>query len=258
MIVIAGSVTDINSITEQYPQTGVKRKILEILSSSSEAYYYDSHKQLEFELSLRKKNIDTSYQLHKSGLLFRTFRESICNPYYWTRTDEGGFLLNRGVRPSAAVRDIFVNSSQYGTECATAIVIVYYGALADIYAEELFNNLFSDIYLMDWMYLDSDLGVNLYRDVPDYLPGDCRYFKNPDVNPLTPQWQGENAVDLGNGMYYGHGIGIRSAEQIISALNKHRVKGSSISAYLTNTANRPDYKYLANRYYNRVYYSQSI
>ena len=65
----------------------------------------------------------------------------------------------------------------------------------------------------------------------DYLPGDCRYFNNPDVDPLTPEWQGENAIDLSGGMYYGHGIGIKTADKIIEILNHNRIQDSNICLF---------------------------
>jgi ubiquitin len=77
---------------------------------------------------------------------------------------------------------------------------------------------------MNWHY-DRDLGVVYSQGPGDFFPGDCRYFKNPDVNPETPQWQGENVIDLNDGKYYGHGIGIRTADEIINALNERRKEG---------------------------------
>ena len=58
------------------------------------------------------------------------------------RTEEGGFLLKDGVKPSEAIKDIFVNSSLYGTECATAMVIVFYGAIVNVFPEEVFDRVF--------------------------------------------------------------------------------------------------------------------
>jgi protein-glutamine gamma-glutamyltransferase len=75
-------------------------------------------------------------------------------------------------------------------------------------------------------------------------PGDVVYFKNPDHDPDKPEWQGENAVLLGNNSYYGHGLGIKGAEGMIASLNRERVPGSRISAYLTDEALHPDFAYL--------------
>lgn len=212
-------------------------------------YKYASQNQLKFELDLRAGIVNAAIELSKSKLSFRTFRKSICNTDYWERTNEGGFLVKEGIRPSDAIRDIYINSQMYGTECATAIVIVYYKALVEIFPEKLFNDLFQGIYLMNWEYLDSDLGIRHYQSVSDVVPGDCLYFKNPEVNPLTPQWQGENVIDLGNGKYYGHGVGIRNAEGVIEALNKQRISEATQSAYLLRSVTRPNFKLLADNYY---------
>jgi len=247
-----GQTIDFNAFSGQYPPGSIERKILSILHSSTKTHAYSSSNQLEFELKLRKNIINASVNLFRSNMAFRTFRDSFCNPQYWYRTQEGGFLLKSGVKPSDAVRDIFLNGSMYGTECATAIVIVYYGALLNTLPERLFNELFEGIYLMDWKFLDSDLGIKTYPNPGVYLPGDCRYFRNPEVNPLTPEWQGENAIDLGNGTYYGHGIGIKTAGEIIEALNRNRISGAQQSAYLMDSVTLLDFKSLSEKYYNEM------
>ncbi|MHB1391687.1 MAG: protein-glutamine gamma-glutamyltransferase [Clostridia bacterium] len=252
MIKISGSDMTPGSMEFHYMVGSVQRTTLDRLSSSSVVYKYDSLDQLKFELDLRANIVDAAIELSKSKFSFRTFRESICNTGYWERTNEGGFLLKDGIKPSDGVRDIYNNSNKYGTECATAIVIVYYKALVGILPENLFNDLFQGIYLMNWGYLDSDLEIRHYHSVSDILPGDCRYFKNPDVNPLTPQWQGENVIDLGNGMYYGHGIGIGNALDIINALNKQRKSDARESAYLLDSVTRPGFKNLADKYYGTL------
>lgn len=247
MIKISGSIIEPKIILEQYPEDSVQRKIVEILSMSSETYLYRTLEQLKFEIDLRMNIIKASRELNDSDFSFKVFRKSICNSDYWERTDEGGFLLKKEVKPSEAIKDIYKNSSKYGTECATAIVILYYKAVADIYPQELFDKMFSSIYLMDWQHIDNDLRVDYYANEKDYLPGDCRYFKNPDVNPVTPEWQGENAIDLGDGTYYGHGVGIRKADGVVAALNKRRKDRATKEAYLIDSATRPDFRYLADK-----------
>lgn len=252
MIRIAGIITPLENIVHYYSSEAVERTILEIMTSSSAIYEYSTWDHLKFELDLRASIISASRELHRSGLRFRVFSETMCNPKYWTRTDEGGFLLKQGVLPSAAISDIFENGSKYGTECATAIVIVYYKAILNIFPKKLFNDLFSRIYLMSWKDLDPDLGIRSYRNPPDYFPGDCRYIKNHEVDPKTPEWQGENAIDLGDGTYYGHGIGITTINGIIHMLNEHRISGSTVSASLLDSVTRPGFKHLANRYLNFI------
>jgi protein-glutamine gamma-glutamyltransferase len=99
---------------------------------------------------------------------------------------------------------------------------------------------------MNWRRLDRYLrGVGMIEKHPDYFPGDRRYFMNPDVDPLVPQWQGENVIDLGNRLYYGHGVGIQPAGGIIESLNRNRAEDADQSAYLMDGAGRPDFQSLA-------------
>lgn len=248
MLVISRRQVTTEDVEREYNLTPIEKFIVDKMVSSSEIYRYDSLEELKFELNLRLSIIKASRDLNKSSFRFRVFKESICNHKFWTRTDEGGFLLKEGVEPYAAIEDIYINSSKYGTDCSTAIIILYYKALLDILPRQLFNRLFNEIYLMNWKDLDDDLGIATYSNIQDFFPGDCRYFKNPDVNPDTPEWQGENAIDLGDGTYYGHGIGIEDGDGIIRDLNKNRKEGAKRSAYLMNSATRLDFKYLAKEY----------
>lgn len=247
MIKILGTPITLDSIINEYVEGSIERKSIEKLNGSSVEYEYSSLEQLKFEMNMRVNIIKASRELLKSRMAFRVFRQTMCNENYWNRTNDGGFELKEGIKPSEAIKDIFNNGTRYGTECATAIVIIYYKALVNIYPEELFNQMFSKIILMNWHY-DRDLGVDYYKDPKDYLPGDCRYFKNPQVDPRTPQWQGENAIDLGDGNYYGHGIGIKNAEGIINHLNGKRKEGATEEAVLLESATRPDFKYLSDKY----------
>lgn len=249
MIVIAGQAADPEKLSADYAPDSVERKIIGQMASSSEKYSYDSMEQLKFELRMRKEIIAASYELNKSHFGFAEFRKSRCNPEYWSRTGEGGFELKNGVKASDAIRDIFTNSSKYATECATAMMIVYYKALLDIYGDDLFNRTFQHIELMNWHHIDRLLqDVGQMKKRADYLPGDRRYFVNPDVDSLTPQWQGENVIDLDGTLYYGHGIGITTGERIISSLNKHRSEGADETAYLKDSAGRPNFRQLASIY----------
>lgn len=252
MIKINGDIISSSSIANQYTPQSIERKIIDKIASSNKTYEYNSLNELKFELSLRKNIVVASRELDKSQFSFKTFRKSKCNIKYWHRTNEGGFLLKEGISPSVAIKDIFINGSQYGTECATAIVIVYYKAILDTFSPDIFNNLFTDIQLMNWHYIHKNLRLDYVYDVEDSLPGDCRYFKNPDVNPVTPEWQGENAIDLGDGTYYGHGIGIKTADEIINELNRKRKRGATKTAFLLDSASKPDFEYLSSKYYSYV------
>lgn len=248
MIVIGRNIVTDPSLLGQFQPGRIKSEIADRMLSVGTVFRYPSLDLLDFELSAREAIIDASERLHNSFFSFRLFKDAMCNTRYWDKTEEGGFRLRKDANPHEAVRDILPNSQLYGTECATAIVIVYYLALVEVLPIELFDRLFSDIYLMDWKYLDKDLGVRNYRGVKDSLPGDCLYYKNPDVNPDTPEWQGENVIQLLNGYYYGHGIGIKTEDGIIRSLNRNRMRDSQRSAYLVDLIVKPDFIYLAERY----------
>jgi len=250
MLTISGNIVDVDTLIPSINNDEIKLKIINIMNKSSYTYRFSSPQELYFILDMRKNIINASKMLYRSRIRFRTFKESECNGYYWRRTPEGGFLLKGSVQPARAINDIYNNGRLYATECATAIVIVYYKAVLDTFGSELFNRLFTDIYLMDWQNLSGKLRVSTDRKPPDTFPADCRYFKNPDVDPLTPEWQGENAIDLGNNYYYGHGVGIITADNIIYILNNHRKPGSNVSAYLLDSSTNPDYRSLFKLYSN--------
>lgn len=241
MIKVANVEISAESLLNKYTKGTPEYEIVEKLSKSAKAYDYSSRDELTFEIGLRKNIINASLALYRGRLGFRTFHDSKCNEAYWERTANGGFMVKNGIKSSDAINDIFINTRKYATECATAIVIIYYKAVLDSYSPALFNQAFTEITLMNWQQLDELLGVTTSRRITDFLPGDCRYFRNPDVNPLTPEWQGENAIDLGNGEYYGHGIGIGKQDKYIAALNANRIDGAQASAYLMDTATRPDF-----------------
>ncbi|MGH4124377.1 MAG: protein-glutamine gamma-glutamyltransferase [Clostridium sp.] len=250
MIILSNNILNIDTFINKYKPNDIEIDIITKMSLSKDLYEYNSLNGLQFELKLRNNIVIAAKKLNESYMTFTTFRKSMCNLYYWDRTDEGGFILKKGITPSAAINDISINSSKYGTECATAMIIIYYQALLNIFPEKYFNELFPKIQLMNWHYIDDLLEDAGYLEKrSDYLPGDRRYFVNPDVNPLKPEWQGENVIDLGNELYFGHGIGIGNAEEIIIELNKFRIKEAKSSAYLLDSAARLDFKSLADIYF---------
>lgn len=244
MIRFEDGFSDLQSVFAQYRRGSPEYEVLSKLFESGSVYTYLSREELEFEIGLRRGIIDASLALYRGRLAFRIFQESFCNEEFWSRRQDGGFVLRPGARPSRAVEDIFVNTRMYGTECATAIVILYFRAVLDAYKPELFDRTFTRIVLMNWRDMDPLIDPATHRGLADYLPGDCRYVRNPDVDPLTPEWQGENIIDLGGGRYYGHGIGLGDIGFFIDALNRNRIGGSQVSAYLVDSATRPDFRSL--------------
>lgn len=248
MLKIAGAEVNPKVIGSQYAEDSIENKIINKMASSRETFKYSSLNQLYFEVNMRKNIIAASRELNDSHMKFKVFKKSYCNKDYWDRTKEGGFKQREDVTISEGIDDIFKNSKEYGTECSTAIVIVYYRAIQNIYPEELFDKTFEGITLLNWHHFDDDLNVYSYEIEGDFIPGDCLYFENPDYDPKEAEWQGENAIDLGDGTYYGHGIGITDSESIIKDLNKHRKRDAEKSAYLSKFVARPNFKDLADIY----------
>jgi protein-glutamine gamma-glutamyltransferase len=249
MILVNNQPLDSAALLNEYPEGGIERSILKTLSESGEKYSYDSQDQLKFELRMRKEIVDAANALNASRLSFEIFRKTRCNQEYWRRREDGGFELRSGVRASDAVRDIFRNSGRYGTECATAMVIIYLKALLEIFPEDVYNRMFADVTLMNWNDIPSPLrGIGVMHHRSDYLPGDRQYFANPDVDPKTPEWQGENVIVMGDGTFYGHGIGKHHDQTIIRALNQNRREDADREAYLMDSAARPNFKRLFEQY----------
>ncbi|MDD3767026.1 MAG: protein-glutamine gamma-glutamyltransferase [Eubacteriales bacterium] len=247
MITVAGALVDDINLLDFEGNDKLISYMFDTLKESQKNFRYKSMEYLEFELKLRSAIVSAAADLYRSKLSFAVFRYSYCNTELWTRTENGGFLLKNGISPAAAIEDIYTNGHMYGTECATAMVIVYYKALLDVYPKALYDSLFKRIYLMNWHDIDKNLReVGRMRKPAIYLPGDRRYVKNPEVNPLTPQWQGENLIDLSDGKYYGHGMGIVSIEAAVAALNRNRKEGATTSAYLMDEAGRPNFDHLCN------------
>ncbi|MEL7609029.1 MAG: protein-glutamine gamma-glutamyltransferase [Bacillota bacterium] len=245
MIQIAGRPFDETALMGEFAQDSVERQVWSKMAQSSETYRFDSVAQLRFELTLRREIVNAARALDRSAFAFAVFHYSKCNPKYWKRTGNGGFELLGDAKPSEAIRDIYTNGHLYATECATAMVIVYYKALLEVFGDELFDATFPKITLMNWHGLPPLLReVGIPRPAKDVLLGDRGYFDNPDVDPETPQWQGENVIVLPDDLYYGHGIGIRTAEEIIRALNSNRFEGATQSAEFLDSLARPNFKRL--------------
>ncbi|MDQ6423340.1 protein-glutamine gamma-glutamyltransferase [Paenibacillus sp. LHD-117] len=223
--------------------TTLERKTLVKKMNSPMMYSYPSLEALIFELKMRSHIVEAAKAMYASGVSFATFRTSRCNEQYWTRTPEGGFLLKPGVAPSVAVNDIFANGHLYGFECAGAIIIILYKAVLDTIGEAAFNRHFRNLYLISWE-TDRDLQLKATYNLNETYYGDTMYFKNPDYDRSTPEWQGENAVLLDDNLFFGHGIGIGSAGDMIEKLNRARMPGSMTSAYLDNLILTPNFEFV--------------
>lgn len=239
MIVVRGEVL-------VQPPTGLDGKealIFRMKQEQTTVYSYQSQEELLFELRTRRLLTEAAVALNKSGAQFAAFAQSRCNPQVWKRDDRGGFLLLPGVTPAAGIRDIFQEGKQYAFECATAMVIVLYKGMLDSIGEALFNLWFGGLLLYDWHY-DEDLRLVDDKKPANAVPGDVQYFRNPDVSPDFPEWQGENVLRLEEDLYYGHGMGLKTAEKIIESLNGKRKPDSQVPAYMTDVVVHSDFPLL--------------
>lgn len=239
MIVVNNKIVHASLKNSSDSNNNLYKEILSDLTSSKKSHIYKSNRELSFDLTLRTYILRASKDLMASGMQFRVFRRAYCNPMFWIRTPMGGFRLRPGIRASMGIYDIFRNGQLYATECATAIIMIFYKALLDLYGYEIFDEIFDNgFYLYTWNY-DHKLAI-LTAEVDRPAPGDVVYIKNPQVDPMTPEWQGENTVTMGSNYYYGHGIGIRTLQEIIFHLNMHRYPFAMVSAFLTNLNTRID------------------
>lgn len=242
MIKIQNQSIQPSSINQSWMNQSPNQAIVQALNESSRTYSYQSMAALKFDVEFRANIINGAKQLARSQVQFATFYYSKCNRNYWDITSNGGFRLRSNVKASDAINDVFNHSRQYAFECATAMMIILYHAYLNTVGPDMFNARFSSLYLYDW-HAHQHFPLSTVS-ISDYIPGDVLYFKNPDVNPKTPQWQGENAILLDDSTFYGHGVGIKSKSGIIQDLNTHRSYGASQSAYLMNQATRPRFDYL--------------
>jgi protein-glutamine gamma-glutamyltransferase len=220
--------------------SSLQQQIYNALEKSTTRYAYPTIKELKFELKLREKIIHAAKRMFESDAVFSSFQDSSFNSTYWRKTSNG-YLLKPNQLPSAAIEDVFINSNKYGFECVTSIVLIYYKAVLDSIHKNYFNELFRP--LLVWNHhFDKDLGMITFSGY-DSIPGDVVYFYNPDYE--TPIWMGENAVYLGEGQYFGHGIGIGTKEEMIEALNTLRKKEAKKSAYLLQQVTRLNFHYLS-------------
>ncbi|WP_059170366.1 protein-glutamine gamma-glutamyltransferase [Bacillus sp. FJAT-27445] len=249
MIKIHQKLIDLDQLYTEIPSKQ-KLKIMKLMAKSNKVYEYGTIGELEFELMMRLQIVRAAVLLNKSGADFATFTTSRCNEKYWRLTEKGAFVLKENVLPQTAIKDIFINGKLYAFECATAMVIIFYKAVFESIEKAAFNRLFSGLILFDWKY-DEDLNLRIY-DGTEFLPGDCVYFKNPDFDPSTPHWQGENGIVLDHDLYFAHGIGIVNGKLIIDFLNTKRKRNFSQSAYLMSFITQVNFQYLSQFKVNRL------
>ncbi|MFP5113009.1 protein-glutamine gamma-glutamyltransferase [Bacillaceae bacterium C204] len=213
------------------------KDIFSKMEKDTDIFQYQSLSQLKFELLFRTKTLKAARDLNNSQVQFTTFTYAFCNKKYWNRISNGGFLLKPNVRPSVAILDVLKNGKLYAFDCSTGIAIVLYLATLYTIGSRRFDLLFNGLYLMDWKF-DNDLWLTQKYGY-GFIPGDIVHFNNPDVDPKESHWRAENVIFMADDQYYGHGVGIKKADTIITFLNKKRKPNPRISAYLMNLITRP-------------------
>lgn len=240
MIILSGQPVT-NEQLASFQLEGQKRIILMQLQASNDTFRYRQASDLLFEVTLRSNIMNAARDLNKSGASFAIFQRSRANDAFWRVSEAGALELRYQVEPSRGIKDIFENGSQYAFECATAIVIVFYMGVLQTVGDEKFNRRLRSLTLYDWHY--DTLSIYTERG-NDFIYGDCLYFENPEFSYQQSQWRGENVIYLGEDQYYGHGLGILTAAEIIDKLNKRRRPGAVQSAYLLPQTTRMDVIYL--------------
>jgi hypothetical protein len=134
--------------------------------------------------------------------------------------------------PSAAVRDILHNPGLYEYDCATGAIAAAYLTLVKLFDPADFDEKFEALCIGPWAfdpYLQSILdhqgpyGMSQKGSEANLKPGDIVYFNNPGAIYDTREsraFSGENATYLGDGKYYAHPLGIKTADEILTELLK--------------------------------------
>ncbi|MGG1552209.1 protein-glutamine gamma-glutamyltransferase [Paenibacillus ferrarius] len=209
-------------------------------------YHYDSAATLLFELTLRSNIVEAARALSQSGAYFADFEHSFCNPVYWDRTREGKFRLRSGASPHDAIQDIFANGTAYAFECSMAVIVVLHKGILDTIEKHHYDALFADLFLFD-EHAKRDLQLIDRLPIQEAVAGDILYVQNPDYDPAIPWAKGENVVMLDDDRFFGHGygLGVASAEDVMTILNKQRLPESTVSASFTDRFVHPDFAYFA-------------
>jgi protein-glutamine gamma-glutamyltransferase len=203
-------------------------------------------KKLADQVTVAKAMVDASYKMQGSGISFQLIKNHKANPDFWNVGSGGVLTLKEGVKPSDAMQDMIKNGNKYGFECATGLVAVYYHAMLDVLGPKDFDRVASDLRLGPWVTED-DLemlmtttyprsGSSVESELGSYklTPGHYYYFKNFDVTPEAYErgWQGENVIYLGEGKFYGHGIGLGDGSMFISKLRSEAKPGGKEPALI--------------------------
>lgn len=218
-------------------------------SDSGKVTVKEIGQKLSNEVKIATAMADASYNLDSAGVSFQLIKNHKANPDFWTIGHRGTLVLKPGVSPSDALKDVLENPGKYGYECATGLVMVYYQAMLDVLGPKDFDAIAKDLRIGPWdMENDLDRALISHRpnagkgtetDLGEYklTPGHYYYFRNWDVtdDARARGWQGENVIYLGGGQFYGHGIGLGSADIFVSKLASEMKEGGKTPSLLNST-----------------------
>lgn len=183
----------------------------------------------------------------KAGVSFASKSgEDRVNKDLWWMGFGGRMGVRAHVKPSDAINDIFKNGEKYSMECATATMVILYKGILDRIGPVDFDREFSRLRIFRWDEPHKSYeAVKREGDLPGFMPGDHTYFKNPDFHPAHSAWQGENVIYLGDGQYFGHGVGIKTEAELLSTLNSLRKDNARVSAFRDDFEVRIDHRRIA-------------
>jgi hypothetical protein len=197
--------------------------------------------------------VQSAIKLDKSNVQFANYSgDDKANNKLWSMGYGGRITVRQHTSTTTAVNDVFgKNSSKYAFECATAAHLIYLNAIKDRIGSKKFDAAAPRLSVFRWdapKKSGQDLVDGTGKTGPLQLsskgafakelwPGDRVYFKNPDFEPSFTAGQGENTIFLGDGRFFGHGLGIKTKDQIIKKLNKLRKPGATKKAFMASKDN---------------------
>lgn len=174
------------------------------------------------------------------------WKDDKVNTALWSLKYSGEMSVRAGQKPSEAIADIFKNGRSYAFECATGTMVILYKAILDRVGPDDFDAAFPRLKIKRW-----DNKPELFKaaervgDLPGYMAGDHTYFKNPDFAPEHSAWQGENVIYLGDGQYFGHGVGYATEDDVLDTLDALRKPDATTPAFRDDFELRLDGKKIA-------------
>jgi RHS repeat-associated protein len=223
---VAGKqVTKESDFYKQHAKISVFRStFLEILIESKTTYKY-TDQSIIAEMEFRDALLAAADKVKKSGLGFAAAGEVGKDVKGWEGVKDGiRFKKGSGLTASKAIEELFNQAKDVKLDCANGGILVFYEALRSYLGDERFDKLFVGERQLDIAQANSTRLFWLdLKKYDDYLPGDWRYFSNPNLDPKESRaWQGFNAIQAGKeatGKFIAHPGFELTAQETIDKLN---------------------------------------